>query len=243
LSKGLGVSIACGIIPVVFGLLCFDLDGTIVDSIEDMRAALVHADVALGGGDAAARRTMLEATGHGLTLAELFALARPRLNVDGDEGRVACAAFIAAYRAYYHAHLLDRTVPYPGVVETLAALTPLRRDGLRTVIASTKKTDTAARVIAGLGLAPYFDLVLGTDGIPHKPAPDLLLLAARRTGHAGPAMMVGDTVRDIEAGRAAGFVTCAVAYGAASADDLERAAPDHRIERFPDLLPLVVPRP
>src|SRR3954470_13187270 len=156
-----------------FRLLCFDLDGTLVDSTTDIREALLHALSAVGPGDPAREEVALGSAGLGLPLEEFFAIARPH----GDAGlrRV----FIDAYRSHYHAHLLDRTRPFDGVVETLQKLEPLRQSGLRTSVATTKKTDTARRVIAGLGLERYFDAVFGTDGIPHKPAPDLLFLCAR----------------------------------------------------------------
>jgi phosphoglycolate phosphatase len=106
-------------------------------------------------------------------------------------------------------------------------------------VATTKRSDTAERVVRGLGLRDLFDLVLGTDGIPHKPAPDLLLLAARQLDRpTASGLMVGDTERDIRAGRAAGMATCGVTWGAAG-QTLRHAAPDHMIERFDQLLELL----
>jgi pyrophosphatase PpaX len=108
-------------------------------------------------------------------------------------------------------------------------------------VATTKKTLTAERVVAGLGLAAYFDLVLGTEEpLRHKPAPDLLLECARLLGCA-PArgLMVGDTERDVLAGRAAGMRTCGVTWGVLGADGLTPHAPDFLIDRFADLLPLI----
>jgi phosphoglycolate phosphatase len=217
-----------------FQLLCFDLDGTLVDSTADIRGALIHALGVLGPLAPALQEKALGSAGLGLPLEEFYRLVRP----DGDAA--GCVAFIDAYRTHYHAHLLDQTRPFDGVVETLSQLRPLRERGLRTAVATTKKTDTARKVVAGLGLADYFDAVLGTDGIPHKPAPDLLFLAAR-TVERLPAsgLMIGDTDRDVLAGRAAGMTTCGVGWGVMGHEGLRPHAPDYLISRFEELLALV----
>jgi phosphoglycolate phosphatase len=217
-----------------FTLACFDLDGTLVDSAADIRAALEHALAEVGPRDAAREEVALGSAGLGLPLEEFFALARP-----GGDG-VECRRFIDAYRAHYHAHLLDHTRPFDGVVETLARLSSLRAAGLRTAVATTKKTDTARRVVRGLGLDEYFDAVLGTDGIPHKPAPDLLYLAARTVERRpDEGLMVGDTDRDLHAGRAAGMKTCAVGWGVLGHDGLRPHGPDYLISRFDELLAIL----
>jgi phosphoglycolate phosphatase len=222
-----------------FALVIFDLDGTLVDSVKDIRAALVHALAEVAPADPELDERALGAAGLGLPLEEFFALARPPWHPASDEA--ARRRFIDAYRAYYHAHLLDRTRPFDGVVETLAALEPLRAQrGLRTAVATTKRTDTARRVIAGLGLERWFDAVLGTDGMAHKPAPDVLYAAARAVGREpATGLMVGDTGRDLQAGRAAGMKTCGVAWGVTGADGLRPLEPDWLIARFAELLPII----
>jgi HAD superfamily hydrolase (TIGR01509 family) len=222
-----------------YALICFDLDGTLVDSTADIRAALVHALAEVPPSDARLDEHALGCAGLGLPLDEFFTIARPPPHPQhGDEGR---QRFITAYREYYHAHLLDRTRAFPGVAETLAMVEPLREAGLRTAVATTKKTLTAERVLAGLDLAQHFDLILGTEPpMPHKPAPDLLLACATRLGcDPRRGLMVGDTERDVLAGRAAGMRTVGVTYGVLGADGLQPHAPDHLIDRFADLWPLI----
>ena len=161
-----------------FELVCFDLDGTLVDSAADIRAALVHALAAVPPDDVRLDEHALGCAGLGLPLDEFYALARPAPHpAAGDEGR---RRFIDAYRSYYHAHLLDQTRPFPGVRETLELVKPLRAAGLRTAVATTKKTLTAERVLAGSGWPSTSISILGTEEpMPHKPAPDLLLACAR----------------------------------------------------------------
>src|SRR5262249_28955988 len=164
---------------IKFELICFDLDGTLVDSTADIRAALVHALAAVPPSDVRLDEHALSCAGLGLPLDEFYALARPAPHPQaGDGGR---RRFIDTYRDYYHAHLLDKTRPFDGVAATLELVKPLRARGLRTAVATTKRTLTAERVLGGLGLAHHFDLILGTEApMPHKPAPDLLLACAQR---------------------------------------------------------------
>lgn len=222
-----------------FSLICFDLDGTLVDSTADIRAALVQGLAAVPPADVRNDEHVLGCAGLGLPLTEFFALARPAPHVHA--GEAGCRRFIDAYREHYMAHLLDHTRPFPGVAETLAMVRPMRALGLRTAVATTKKTATAERVIRELGLAEHFDLILGTDDpMPHKPAPDLLLECARRLGRDPRlGLMVGDTERDVLAGRAAGMRTIGVTYGVLGADGLSPHAPDWLIDRFEQLLPLI----
>jgi len=222
-----------------FALVCFDLDGTLVDSTADIRAALVHALAEVPPSDVRLDEHALRCAGLGLPLEEFFALARPAPHPQSsDEGR---QRFISTYRDYYHAHLLDKTRPFDGVAATLELVKPLRAAGLRTAVATTKKTMTAERVLAGLGLAQHFDLILGTEPpMPHKPAPDLLLACAARLGcDPRRGLMIGDTERDVLAGRAAGMRTVGVTYGVLGAHGLQPHLPDHLIDRFAELWPLI----
>jgi phosphoglycolate phosphatase len=224
---------------VRFRLLCFDLDGTLVDSQADIRDALRVALRAVPPGDPALDEQAVNSAGLGLPLEEFFALARPALHAAADAS--ARALFIDSYRVHYHAHLLERTRPFDGVVESLAALHPYRAAGLKVAVATTKKTETAVRVLRGLDLAHHFDAILGTErGMPHKPAPDLLHLAARTVDRpVTSGLMVGDTDRDLRAGRAAGMKTCGVSWGVQGKEGLSLHAPDFLIDRFPEILALL----
>jgi phosphoglycolate phosphatase len=224
---------------VRFALVLFDLDGTLVDSTADIRAALVHALAAVPPPDPRLDEHALGCSGLGLPLDEFYELARPAPHpAAGEAGR---RRFIDHYRDFYHSHLLVHTRPFPGVTETLAAIDELRAAGLRTAVATTKRTRTAERVLTGLGLVQHFDLILGTeDPMPHKPAPDLLLECARRLDRdPQQGLMIGDTERDVLAGRAAGMRTCGVTWGVLGSDGLIPHAPDFLLQRFVDLLPLL----
>ena len=192
--------------------LIFDLDGTLVDSLPDIvgafRDALAASDVPVPAeGEVAALI--------GAPLEEMAA------RFVTDPGRI--HAVCDAYRRIYPTRFTRTTRPYPGVVEVLRTL---RSDGWRLAVATTKRTSMAVRLTDALELSPLLDHVQGTDeGVPHKPAPDVLRLAARAVG-AEPRWMIGDTVTDLQAGRAAGLRTFAVTWGTHDAERLAGERPD-----------------
>jgi phosphoglycolate phosphatase len=142
------------------------------------------------------------------------------------------AALCAHYREYYPRHFTDHSRPMPGVPEALATL---RARGYRLAVATTKRTDMARRFVEAMGLSALLDHVQGTEGFPHKPAPDVVLraLAALQTGGL---WMVGDTTLDVGAGRAAGLRTYALTWGTHPPELLRTAGPD---ELQPDLARLL----
>ncbi len=226
-------------------LLCLDLDGTLVDSQRDIQCALTAAFATVPTDAADERNTeqrYVEHAGLGRSLREIFEAARPQRRED------VAHRFMDAYAAFYAEHGLVHTRPFPGVEATLLALQPLRRrhphQGLRIAIATTKRTLTATRVCQGLGLDGYLDVIVGSESLPPKPAPDVLLRCALLTG-ADPArgIMIGDLPGDILAGRAAGMRTGAVTTGVASRDELVRHEPDWILERFEELLAIVHAQP
>jgi len=196
--------------------IVFDLDGTLVDSLADIKASFrwVLRQAGYPEPDDAAMSRLI-----GRPLVEMFREAAPGANEE---------ELVAAFREYYPRHLADRSRPYPGVPEFL---TRLGDAGYARVVATTKKTPIARRLLEAVGLADLVDYVQGTDDLPPKPAPDVVLAALAGVGGEG-LWMVGDTVHDIGAGRAAGLATYAVTWGNHDAATLAAAGPD-RLE--PDL--------
>ena len=124
-----------------------------------------------------------------------------------------------------------RRALFPGVVEALESL------GGRKATATTKGTPTTRAVLEQFGLLPYFDHVQGTDGFPCKPAPDVLLRSIAALG-AKPedCLFVGDSEADMEAGRRAGVKICAVRYGYGKPEALARWKPDYWVSDLRELL-------
>jgi phosphoglycolate phosphatase len=121
-------------------------------------------------------------------------------------------------------------------------LAELRRRDWLLAVATTKRTAMARELVEALGLDAFLDHVQGSDGLPHKPAPDVVLAALAALSADG-AWMVGDTVTDLQAGRAAGLRTYGVSWGTHDAARLAEAEPDALEADLARLLELVPERP
>jgi phosphoglycolate phosphatase len=197
----------------------FDLDGTLVDSFTDITAAFCRSFAAVGRAAPApdAVRPLM-----GLTLHDMYGRFVPPDLVE---------PLIAVYRADYAERCADDTRPFSGIVPLLERL---RQAAVPRAVATTKSTRMARAVTDKLGLTILLDHVQGTDGFPHKPAPDVVQHAVAALRGAAE-WMVGDSWLDITAGRAAGLRTCAVTWGVDDVDRLHAAGPDIIVETVEDL--------
>ena len=117
--------------------------------------------------------------------------------------------------------------PYKHIPELLKALR--KQPGVKLAVATARPADNAVRMLKKMGLRDKFDFVTGTDGsgMPHKPAPDMLLYVAKRAGVApGRTVFVGDTKTDMMAGKSAGMSTVALTYGMGKPGELAAQRPD-----------------
>lgn len=187
--------------------LVLDLDGTIVDSVPDLAAAINR--LMAGRGHAPFTRPEVAAMvgdGAAVLVARAFAA----------RGGAPDAAALPDFLVDYTAHAAELTEPYPGVRETLAQLAEA---GWRLAVC-TNKPEAAARVLLdGLGLAGHFAALGGGDSFPvRKPDPGhLLATLAAAGGEPAAAVMAGDHHNDILAAHGAGMpaIFCAWGYGPA----------------------------
>jgi len=183
--------------------LLFDLDGTLIDSRADLAYAvnLTRQDFGLPP------RTIEEVVacvGEGVRL--LIERASPERPDLWD-------AMLARQRVHYAAHCLDRTVLYPGVVETLEAF---RAAGWRMGVVTNKPGPVTRLILEGLDIVQYFGAVVGGGDAPTlKPDPAPLRFAAEQMGVALDAddWMVGDNFTDLAAARHAGLCRCFCRFG------------------------------
>jgi HAD superfamily hydrolase (TIGR01549 family) len=188
----------------------FDLDGTLVDSQQDIVNSFLHAFSELGL-PAPSREAVVASIGR--PLEAMYAEFAPA---------ELAPALSDVYRRHYPQHFTDTTAPYEGVP---ALLTHLAERGYARVVATTKRTAMATALVEAVGLAPFLDHVQGTDDLPAKPAPAVLQRAVSVVSGAG-VLMVGDSVVDIKAGAAAGLPTYGVTWGSGTRAALEAAGAD-----------------
>ncbi|MBZ5582480.1 MAG: HAD family hydrolase [Acidobacteriia bacterium] len=204
-----------------FPVYLFDLDGTLLDSAQDICGAVQQV---LDVTDAPPVTFEFLKSYVGRHLLDLFIDIFPHYSPEQID------QLIQQYRAVYPARGHKLTRMYPGVMEGLTAL-PGRKS-----IATTKGTASTRLILEQFGLAGYFDHVQGTDGFPCKPAPDVIFNALNALRAAtSECLMVGDSAADMEAGRRAGVKTCAVRYGYGNPEDLARFEPDFWIEDLREL--------
>jgi pyrophosphatase PpaX len=201
----------------------FDLDGTLIDSIELILNSARHAFRDRSGhvpDDAEWRRLI------GMPLEASF---RRYASDDAD-----VAALLAKYREYQLANH-DRLVKcYDEVVETVDFI---RAAGHPVAIVTSKTTTMTRRGLDVSGLGAHFDMIIGCDVCErHKPDPQPVQIALQRLGYApDEAVFVGDSVYDMLAGNAAGVTTIAALWGPFTREDLAASQPAHYLKRMGDL--------
>jgi len=207
-------------IPI--SLLIFDLDGTLVNTLEDI-AASVNYTLARLGSPLLPLDTVRQYVGDGIEMLMSRSLG-------GRERRLDDA--VSLYKDHHRRNLVVRSALYPSVRETLEHF-----KSLPLAMISNKSAEFIGPLLDGLGIGQYFKLIIGADaGLPLKPAPDAVLrILSELRVRQERAAIVGDGTSDILAGRAAGVLTCAVTYGFRSEDELRKAGPDYLIHELSEL--------
>jgi phosphoglycolate phosphatase len=216
--------------PKDFDAAIIDLDGTMVDTIDDfvlaLRLALADLDLPPVGRDFVVR-TVGKGSRHLLQ----SVLAHLGQAPDGLD------ALWPRYQHHYLAVNGEASAVFPGVVEGLCAL---QAAGFRLACLTNKPGDFARPLLAAKGLSGYFEHVFGGDAFARqKPDPLPLLETCRALGTA-PArtLMVGDSANDAMAARAAGCPVVLVRYGYNHGEPVESAGADVLVDRLDQILQL-----
>ena len=214
-------------LPPKITTVLFDLDGTLVDSIELIVTAAMNAFASRPGpspSEAEIRNTI------GRPLPTTFG---PWL-VDDDD----LPFLISKYREYQLEHHDRLTCAYDGIVD---AVRELHSSGFRMGIVTSKVGFMAQRALDHCGLARYMDCLVASDSTTkHKPEPEPVLLALEQLGvMAGDAIFVGDSPYDMLSARAAGVSALGVSWGAFPRETLLDAGAERVIDHPSALPPFV----
>ncbi|MDH4131961.1 MAG: HAD-IA family hydrolase [Gemmatimonadota bacterium] len=194
--------------------MLFDLDGTLIDSIELILASYRHTMLTHGHGNIPDAEWM-----RGVGTPLRVQLARWATTPDEME------ALVATYREYNLSHHDRMITIYPGVREAVSAI---RTRGLRTGVVTSKNREGTARGLALVGLESDMDVLVCADDVTNpKPHPEPVERAvAALSADPATTLFVGDSIHDLHSGRAAGVLTGAVLWGPFSREELAPAEPD-----------------
>ena len=184
----------------------FDLDGTLIDTAEDLAASMNYAlgEAGLAPTPASEVRHLV---GHGARrmLMRGYELADGRA---ADEAELDAA--LARFLEHYRANIAVHSRPFDGVI---ALIESLRADGARIAVCTNKREAMAVLLIETLGLAPLFEAIVGADtASAPKPDPAPVRLCLERA-NAARAVFVGDSDTDIKAAKAAGLPCFVADFG------------------------------
>ena len=222
------------IFPLAVKAVVIDLDGTLLDTAPDIAEAaqrmLRDLDMApvdlekirsyIGNGIANLVKRALTGEMHGKPDDALFARALPQ------------------FEKHYDEVLYRETRPYPGVMEGLNAL----RDAGYTLVCITNKAERfTLPLLEAMGMKDYFDLILSGDSLPRKKPDPLPLRYAAIYYEAEPKdlLLVGDSLNDSQAARAAGCTVVLLPYGYNGGKDVREQDCDAVIESLPEVLKLI----
>ncbi|WP_185982798.1 HAD hydrolase-like protein [Aureimonas mangrovi] len=199
-------------------LAVFDLDGTLVDSAPDLAASLNHC-LRGAGMDEIGLDDIRPNAGKGVRVMLEYAYDRAGVPLDEDLR----AAHTERFLAHYQAHIADLSQPFPGTVEMLERLAAC---GVVMAVCTNKFEGLARSLLDALGLSCHFATVCGADTFARrKPDPIHLLGTIERAGsNAARAVMIGDTMTDIDAAFACGIPSILADFGYEPDETARRAA-------------------
>ncbi len=209
----------------------FDLDGTLLNTIDDLAAATNYALKAMGYPQHGLW-VYPNMVGNGVR--KLIERALP----DDQHSEKVVNDTLAHFKEYYGEHCCDATTPYPGIPELLEELTAR---GINLAVTSNKYEEAVTKIVAHYFPDANFRAILGNiDGIPRKPDPSIVFKALSMCPTPkAEVLYVGDSGVDMETARRACVESCGVTWGFRPIVELQQAYADHIISTPSQIIDLV----
>ena len=207
----------------------FDLDGTLLNTLGDLRAATNHA-LEVRGLPPHSMEEIRQFIGNGIRL--LICRAMPEGTPEAE-----IDAALDDFKAYYAAHIHDRTVPYDGIPQLLTAL---RKRGIQVAVLSNK-IDSASQQLIEYFFPGKTDVVFGEHvGVPRKPDPTSCRMVMQQLGvQPEQVLYVGDSGTDIQTAKNAGLYAVGVTWGFRSKEVLLKYGADVLVHRPEQILQIL----
>ena len=196
----------------------FDLDGTLIDSSEDIYRAVLHTLKELGY-TPLPKEEVIKHVGYGGRRL-LQGVLNPK-----DEKLLDKAVNI--FREYYFSNPAVYTKLYTGIEELLKNL---KEKNKNIAVITNKYEDISWEIIKKLGIEDYIDILVGGDTLPEKKPSPMPVIYTLEKLNKNKAVMIGDSETDIKAGKEAGIETCLVLYGFGKKDVALSYSPDYIVE-------------
>lgn len=207
----------------------FDLDGTLLNTLGDLRAATNHA-LEVRGLPPHSMEEIRQFIGNGIRL-----LIRRAMPEGTPEAEIDAA--LDDFKAYYAAHIHDRTVPYDGIPQLLTAL---RKRGIKVAVLSNK-IDSASQQLIEYFFPEKTDVVFGEHvGVPRKPDPTSCRMVMQQLGvQPEQVLYVGDSGTDMQTAKNAGLYAVGVTWGFRSKEVLLKYGADVLVHRPEQILQIL----
>lgn len=207
----------------------FDLDGTLLNTLGDLRAATNHA-LEVRGLPPHSMEEIRQFIGNGIRL-----LIRRAMPEGTPEAEIDAA--LDDFKAYYAAHIHDRTVPYDGIPQLLTAL---RKRGIKVAVLSNK-IDSASQQLIEYFFPGKTDVVFGEHvGVPRKPDPTSCRMVMQQLGvQPEQVLYVGDSGTDMQTAKNAGLYAVGVTWGFRSKEVLLEYGADVLVHRPEQILQIL----
>ena len=214
--------------------ILFDLDGTLIDSVPDLAAALDASLEQLYYPPAGVSRTRMW-VGNGARKLVQRALAYALEISEKSVSQELIDKLLGVFFEHYGEQCCEHTVLYPGVFD---ALSHWHAQGIRMACVTNKPARFSQPILAHFGMDIFMPVLVGGDTLKvRKPDPVPLLLACEQLGvDVANTVMVGDSVNDVRAARAAGMPVACVSYGYNHGASVADENPDFLVDNFIELV-------